>query len=76
MKKYRPGQLITIEGRIFRVTRAASKYKRCVMCQLWNIAMPCTYVYNYPHNASWNTGICNSRLPEDCYLRDISKGKK
>ena len=72
LKKYKPGQLVTIYKRVYRITKCTTKFARCAICQTHNIAMPCTYYYNYPHDPSWNHGICVSRLPEDCYLKPLN----
>lgn len=61
-KKYKPGQLITIRGNIYRVTRYKLDYFICASCDA-----RCYYICS--------TINCLKCLDNDCYLKLVKKHK-
>lgn len=57
MKRWKPGQLVTIDRKVFRITKNNSKYLTCLLCQV-----RFTVCGTFP---------CYFRVPPDCYLEQV-----
>lgn len=62
-KKYKPGQLITIDRNVYRVTKYKFDYFICLSCDL-----KCDYICS-------TIVQCLKRLDNNCYLKLVKKHK-
>lgn len=63
-KRYKPGQLITIEGKLYRVTKRVGYTK--------GVCDECSFRYTIVrrhHNICWM--LCVPRFPNNCYLKHV-----
>ena len=58
-KFYKPGQLITIDGHVYRITKASEPptCKHCVNCKRWPDKYKCRYFG------------CLGHVPVNCYFK-------
>lgn len=71
-KKWKPGQCITLWGRIYRIRKSCfgGKYKVCCFCNNTGKA-PCINAQNYPARKGFTMMDCSKKMPEGCYPRQI-----
>lgn len=75
---WKNGQLITINNKVYRVTRSdGSRLKACYMCCSANRPIPCGGRYNYSgiKEEFWR-GTCLDKVPEGSYLKPIKNDKE
>lgn len=61
MRQWKPGQIITIESKIYRITR----------CPVSQYCSDCEHMYTLESDEPCHTCMCDPRVPYDCYLREI-----
>lgn len=57
IKMYKPGQLLTINGKVYRVKRVKRDEWPCQVCDAWN--------------ECWDTMVC-MHTRSDCYLQLVT----
>ena len=65
---WKPGQLVTIRGRIYRVTKVKSCLGSCILCEFRRLeedVYPCSVCFVV------NNIIASLKIPAGCYLQRI-----
>lgn len=76
MKKYKPGQFVSIDGKLARVTQAKTQPTNpscifvCEECKVKNKKLSC---FCHRINQCINTNECVNKLPHDCYPKLIKQ---
>lgn len=67
-KKWKPGQLITLWGKVYRICKCkySEKYKACFVCGQLNGRTPCIDAADYPEKPGFSTYTCMKKMPEGC----------
>lgn len=69
---WKPGQLVTLWGKVYRITKCSEqeRYRVCCFCATKNY-IPCRYAYNYPEEKGFNHKICRMYMPKGCYPKKL-----
>lgn len=69
---WKPGQLVTIGNRVYRVTKTDrdAKYRSCYICQMANTKTPCINGL-FGNIEGFNVQKCAQNLHYSHYLRQI-----
>lgn len=67
-KKWKPGQLVTLWGKVYRIRKCSvvEPYKVCHFCNHSGEA-PCINAYNYPVRKGFSQHDCMKKMPIGCY---------
>lgn len=74
MSKWKPGQLVNLNGKTYRIhkTQYKTRYFTCSFCQLCNMKMPCIEAADYPNNkTTFNVVKCREKMPDGCIPKRI-----
>lgn len=63
---WRPGQLVTINGIVYRIKRKPLSYMACDLCA-FSGQLCCTLTYNQSKYE-----VCTKLIPNDCYFERLS----
>lgn len=76
--KWKPGQLITLWGSIYRISKCkySSGYKACFICNQQNGKPPCICAFDYPDKHGFDLRMCREKLPEGCIPKRIQISPK
>ena len=67
---YKAGQILTINGKKYRITKCRT-FEKCVLCKKQNEFIPCiTYAAIVYRTFSMNE--CWTHIPHDCYLKQLN----
>ena len=76
MKKLKNGQIVTIDSKVYKVTKSdGSRLKACYLCCSVNKPIPCGGRFNYGMDEFWR-GVCLEKVPEGSYLKPLYNDKK
>lgn len=74
MSKWKAGQLVTLNNRVYRIREVETRRqrRRCMMCELWNFIPPCIDGGDNPIDKI-NFGIieCVDKMPQNCIPKRI-----
>ena len=68
----KPGDIIQVNGKDYKITEASMPNRRCCMCQANNNPIPC-FIGGWAPTNEWTQQRCLEEVPHNCYLRPYSK---
>lgn len=80
MSKWKPGQLVTLNGKVYRIHktqytcgyRLGTLPKKCMFCQQCNMKSPCTNMFDYPNDKTlFGLTECRNKMPDGCIPKRI-----
>jgi hypothetical protein len=64
---WKPGQIVTIGGVVFRIMRYKGEFYACGHCYFYLKRVACVL-----YTQSRTIGKCQNLIPEDCYFKRLS----
>lgn len=74
MSKWKPGQLVTLNGKVYRIHKTSyeKSYARCMFCQMQNMKQPCIDMNDYPGTKTcFGVLKCIDKMPDGCIPKRI-----
>lgn len=71
---WRQGQLVTLWGKVYRISKSAhnEKYKTCMLCQQCNMRTPCIDGFDYPEKTGFDMRMCFKRLKPELFPKRVT----
>lgn len=72
---WKPGQLVTLWGKVYRITKCdeTAKYRVCHFCAGVGKCAPCLKAHNFPTTKGFDMISCVQNVPDGCYPKKVSK---
>lgn len=74
-KKWKPGQLVTLWGKVYRISKCRyndeRKYKTCFICGQLNGRTPCINAVDYPEKSGFCLLTCIKKMPKGCIPKHV-----